>query len=343
MERFGCGPHLERDGALDRETTLEDAYRWQAALDLAPVGGLWVHDFREPALLTNLDTGVVAPIEVVTRVRRTRVWGALSSAVIAETWGHYLHSDSPLKAHPDVAQERACSDAAVWPEWSTITGRRHIACGLMDPTAGDTGVDVRDAMARFAAEGVRTVSLKMLQSKAAPVYRVDIAGVADDVSARKVLLSTMADGDDGGTSPFDYLVGHLEGQEAFVIAPWVEMVDEYRVFVVNGTPVTGGGCVEEFTPADRLGSGRYDPRLRRVRRRLDAPRCDLRTVERLVAYARDRAAAITGAGRVRDFDLDVAVDVRTGKPTIVELNGMTNAGLYASDPHAILKALLETA
>jgi hypothetical protein len=41
---------------------------------------------------------------------------------------------------------------------------------------------------------------------------------------------------------------------------------------------------------------------------------------------------------MRDSVLDVALD-HAGQPLVVELNGRSNAGFYASDPHALVAAL----
>ena len=129
----------------------------------------------------------------------------------------------------------------------------------------------------------------------------------------------------------------------FLIQEWVPMTYEYRFFIVDRCVVTGAGCVEEFTPLNRLGDT-FDPQMRAYRGNGIAANTDSPVEERpnLVQRYLD---FITPVAQELPFDMstvvvDVALDTRTDAPIIVEFNTLPNSGLYASDVHAVYRVLL---
>ncbi len=125
----------------------------------------------------------------------------------------------------------------------------------------------------------------------------------------------------------------------FLVQEWVPMEYEYRVFIVDGTPVTGAGCVEEFTPLDRRDGEAFDTRVRRVRGNGVAGVSDTEVVSdpHLVAEYQcfARAVAIELPKGHRTVVMDVATDARNGNAMVVEFNTLPNSGLYASDVYLL--------
>lgn len=118
------------------------------------------------------------------------------------------------------------------------------------------------------------------------------------------------------------------------------MTFEYRVFVVDHLTVDAAGAVEEYHPYSRV-KGR-DPRMRR-RRGIEDP--DIIWAEghanRLSEFSREVAQEIQRSPwrkKLTEYVLDVALGPE-GEPLIVELNGIRNSGLYASDPAHVVYCL----
>ena len=114
---------------------------------------------------------------------------------------------------------------------------------------------------------------------------------------------------------------------------------EYRVFVVDGQPVTGAGCIEAFTPAENKEL--FDPQMERIRNKSAVEdQADLRN--RYLRFARQfitQFAIERGDGL--DYSLDLCVDEATGEICVLELNPPLNLGRYASDVGAWLTAVVD--
>lgn len=134
----------------------------------------------------------------------------------------------------------------------------------------------------------------------------------------------------------DWAVVRLDGTEKALLAQeWIPMTHEYRLFVVDGVPVTGAGCIEEYTPLDHDSTqGAFDTRTRydRTGGGEVASRPDLarKYVEFAARVCHDQGT----------FVLDLATRADTGKTIVVELNALPNSGLYASDVDALMRALI---
>ena len=135
----------------------------------------------------------------------------------------------------------------------------------------------------------------------------------------------------------------LDGRRGALLGqPKLQLQYECRCFVVDGQVVTAAGCVEEFTPLDAIPGQPFDTRVRRHRGHLGgtaSPITDeLEVVGRLLEIGR-RAAEEHGGTVV----INVALDAERQRPVVVELNGLPNSGLYASDPWLLARALMDAA
>jgi len=139
---------------------------------------------------------------------------------------------------------------------------------------------------------------------------------------------------------FGYAPAHFEDVEnAGIIQAVIDMEYEYRCIFVDGKLVTGAGCIEEFTPYNRLGYGQaFDPQLRQKRHEGTPVVIDQARTETLVTFARESLVALVKEDpRLNEGTIDVALG-KDGKPLIVELNGAPNYGLYACNAKLIVDA-----
>ena len=123
--------------------------------------------------------------------------------------------------------------------------------------------------------------------------------------------------------------------DGVLVQELTDMRREYRVFVIDGEPLCGAGCIERCTPADNEAV--LDPKVEE--RRNDGQAVSRPgTVETCRRFAVEAARLIADEGYIRGpYVMDLAtVD---GLPCIIELNRMTNAGLYALDMDALLTAV----
>ena len=153
--------------------------------------------------------------------------------------------------------------------------------------------------------------------------------------------ASLADARAALTDALGYALIHLEGmRSALLLQDRVEMRDEYRVFVVDGEPVTGAGCIEHHTPWDRVPGHAFDPQVEAVRGsgeiRQDATLAQhYRDFAHRIAqeFARERPA-------MTDYVLDIA-HLGDRAPVVVELNPLPASGLYASDVDRLVKRIAE--
>lgn len=153
---------------------------------------------------------------------------------------------------------------------------------------------------------------------------------------------------------WDYV--RLEGlADAVFVQDQLELAYEYRLFVVDGDVVSGAGCIEEFTPLDRnVTDGSFDTRVRRVRGPIASYNGDADTEPSPVEYRIEAVARLIEFGRKIASEhggtivIDVAFDVGTrgnahadsGHPVVIELNTLSNSGLYASNPWIVTERLM---
>lgn len=291
------------DPGVDVEDFWEDACRVSAAVDAAESVGTTLDVVR----LTE-DNPSWTPEQMARR---------LSGVSSRE---EDRHRADPLLNHPLMQHEYA--------------GRAMQRCGFYD--SGDIehyGGEPDDTMIKFlgrrAAAGHSQAVIKVASSKGG-VAKVDTSVTLDELAA---ILS----------SQLDWTFIRLSGAKgAFLVQDWVPMTYEYRLFVVDGTVVSGAGCVEEFTPLHRLNlDGAFDPQMRRWRGALSGDEWSEQVETREDLMGRYRRAAETMLhDETGTFTLDLALDADSDRVVVVELNALPNSGLYASDPKRVYAALV---
>lgn len=147
---------------------------------------------------------------------------------------------------------------------------------------------------------------------------------------------------------FEWSMVRLDGLAgAFLVSPWIEMTCEYRIFVVDGRPVTGAACIEEYTPLDHHGADPFDTALRvrrgnRIAAAADTPVTDdAATAAAHVAAAGPVIEHLASIG-LRTYVVDMAHVPDQERSIVIEFNSIPNAGLYACDAQALADALVRT-
>ncbi len=125
-----------------------------------------------------------------------------------------------------------------------------------------------------------------------------------------------------------FLVQHEGAKDVLFIQGVFEPRHEYRLIVVGDTVATGAGCIEDFTPLDNQGE-KFDPRTQEIRNRSSKME-NRNIVDRYVTFAQSFAQVwATEVGPNTMYSLDLALDAISGDIRVIELNPMTNLGLYA--------------
>lgn len=301
LERNGF-PVGEPDPDADFEDFWEDAIRIQSTIDAAERAGLtWV------------------PVDY------HHVWTPEQLARRLGPVGHTetgKHAADPLEDHPLMLDE-------------SVTGRKITRCTLPDEdTENDSFPNAYDVLCGLYAEGHSRAVVKISGTKQGVMSIL----LSDDVDE---LRDELFRGDDAGWT----MVRASGVPGGLLVAPWIEMTYEYRVFVVDGMPVTGAGCVEEFTPLDHCPyTGRFDSAVRKNRGNSvtggipSEVEYKARLVDKFVIRAHELAATLP-EGR-NTVDMDFAIVPGYDVPVLVELNGVSNAGLYAIDSDALADAMV---
>jgi hypothetical protein len=192
--------------------------------------------------------------------------------------------------------------------------------------------NVTRAAAKAARGDPAEIILKVVAvEKYAPLIPMRLSPNATDDAIDAALLKGLG-----------YALAHMEGaRDAILVQERIRMHHEYRLFVVDGVPVTGAGCVEAFCPLDLPPTSRaFDDRMENIRGDGDVrPRPDI-LAEYLQAAPNmiDRLRAADPD--LKDFVLDLATD-ETGKTLAIELNPSWNFGLYAMNFHVGLAAIIK--
>lgn len=299
------GPAAE-GGDGDYEDFYEQAIRLESALASFGADNVWLHLSTDRATAVNAGTGERRPAEELEQLPR---YGTQASL---------LHQDV------DMEQARLAADYYRYEAFRTRAGRRVQLCGfgMEDPSS----IELGDVLAGWVADGVRRAFLKSVRVKYA-AFPVDLPeGFRPEHGARAVF------------DELSYGAMSLEGQRDSRIAQeFVTMEYEYRVFVVGNTVVTAAGCIEEFTPLDN--GYRFDNQLRRHRQAKSPVEPEPAIAGVLTNFARNAVDALAlEVPALTDYVIDVALGPG-GKPLVVELNSLLNAGLYASEPARVTEAM----
>ena len=206
-----------------------------------------------------------------------------------------------------------------------------------DPAAED----VYDAVRRMHAEGVERVFIKSMQFK---------------VTAATEYTETVVDALDAGKmDPLDIILLNREGHsKVYIVQHFIPMQWEMRFMVVNGEVISGAASVEDHTPLDRIGSKNVvGVSNALMKQRRYGP--DDTVLNKEVASALESAARGIVANYFQEhgkalwncsLDMCMTEDKDTGEftvPTVVELNDLSNSGLYANDVEAVAQAIFDGA
>jgi hypothetical protein len=301
-------PHAA-DGAGDYEDFVEQAVRLEAALDTFGAESVWL------VISTDIDTAVNA--------------GTGETRPVVELEDLPRYGTQPSRRHEDVDMEQARLAASYYRYEAFLSraGRRLVVCGF---GCEDGSVELGDILASWAAEGVRRAFLKSVRIKQF-AFPVDVPEGFRAGAGAKVVYDAL-----------DYGAMALEGRpESLIAQEFVAMEYEYRVFVVGNTLVSAAGCIEEFTPLDNQGEA-FDTQLRRHRQAKTPVERAPEIAGLLTDFAREAVAALAHeVPELTDYVIDVALGP-DGVPLIVELNSLLNAGLYASRPELVSRAMVAT-
>lgn len=288
----------------DWEDFFEQAFRLNAALDGFGSRNVWV---QTPGRSTarNAGTGEERPVE---DLHHLPIYGAQSGRR-----GHFLNTTK------DDAQADAYSHHEAF---LAAAGRPFRVAGYASGTN-----DIVQVIEEMNRAGVTEFFVKVNPSKTG-LFSFDLPEHATREDIRREFLHEAL-----------HAVMHMEGKrDAFFVQGRVTMQYEYRLFVVDQRIVGGAGCIEEHTPLDNLGDA-FDSRVRRDRTARTAVESRPSVVARLVTFGEgvveQLAAEVPDLGT---YVLDVALGT-SGEPLAIELNGMLNAGLYASRPDLVTAAL----
>lgn len=313
---FDSAPY-DGEPEADFEDFIEDAYRLDAALTAADPDEIAVRSPRRGNTLTNLAT------RQPTQVRD-------GDPEIPRYGGQYEDTYAHARRHGAQGHSIACELIAErYAHHRTFQRRAGRRVLLAGSSPDDGSLNVPDAILQLVPRGGRVVVKVITKAK----YLVEVINVPPEPTKAAALAAI---------SRSAGLVGammHLEGRpNAFLVQEHVpELRFEYRVFVVNHQPVTAAGCIEEHTPLD--ADADFSEQLREHRQARSPVERRPEIAHKLLSFARDVVADYREeVPSLTQYVLDVALD-GAGHPLVVELNGLLNAGLYASNPYRVAAAL----
>lgn len=205
--------------------------------------------------------------------------------------------------------------------------RREIhVCGFGEPEEGEPPLklEFREAIELLKQKGLTGAVVKPTRFKTMPLLRIENF-------EEETLKNTEHE-------IYDHRMSVAGLNDTLIVQERVSMTHEYRLFVVNGQLVSGAGCIERFTPLDNEGSD-FDSRT-------EKHRGDGIVVASPQLVARYKEFGQLAANEfllenLKTYVLDVAINQATDECLVIELNGLLNSGLYASNPDAVAKALVE--
>lgn len=194
-----------------------------------------------------------------------------------------------------------------------------------------TGAEITDVMRDAALAGQESVHVRLGRLSRSATVSVSASGdhEADVASNTKALISAFGWG----------IAQAAGGMDDIVVTPTLDPIWEYRVWVVDGVAVAGAGIVEDLDPRANTGSA-FD--LQNRERRTDDGVLLVSSpsrVETLVEFARVLATTNRDGGDLpQNFVVDFAWDGDV--PTIIDVNTIDGAALFAADPARIISALV---
>lgn len=241
-------PPSDEDGTGDFEDFFEMAARLDAAVESKAIASYvlvgresHVRVLREHPDVESFDT---APVDLFHDFLQS------GSAI------HYgpLSTVSPLNLHLDSRADRYHQTKV----FADHAGRDTATGGYFsEPDEASSCEQAIDLMAAFAQRGHREVIVKHVRAKHG-LWRIPTS--TDPAENLRTLTDAL------GWS----LIGLDGTAHGLGIQQVIPMTYEYRIFIVNGHPVTGAGCIEEHTPLDADETAPFSP-LMRARRPIFIP------------------------------------------------------------------------
>lgn len=300
-------------GNGDFEYFTEEAFRLHSAIHSFGASNTWLHHQwgEKEGIALNAATGEER------------------SAVEMMEHGAHIYGAQVMKdRHALLAGEKA-------DDYSLLSAFRKNSGRYLEPGgfATDDGKSLTDIFSRMHDRGITKAILKRRHRKN-PLIIADLSGWGTKSSVHSALGE-----DDMWSMIYDEGV-----QDAYLVQEFVPMRFEYRTFIIDHEPVTGAGCVEEFTPLDNQGDA-FDARLREFRD--DGEGSLVRELpefrDKLLAFVRDVSEEIRKESPdIGGYTLDTALDAQ-GNPLVIELNGHLNSGFYACQPHLVTDAIARAA
>jgi hypothetical protein len=298
-------------GGGDYEDFTEEVFRVYAAIQSFGAENTWIHHQwgSKKGWAFNALTGEKRPADDFKR-DGAGIYGMQPNLAI----GHGMTGD-------------AADDYALFKSFQRNAGRYTEVGGFCSETEGD----FERIFERMYSRGIREAILKRRHNKY-PLMGVDL----DLWKFSNSIFSAIKDSDASWS-----LINDEGKPTAYLVQERVTMRYEYRTFIVGGRPVTGAGCVEEFTPLNNSGEA-FDDTLREFRGQHSTPERLPEVRDALLEFATRVAAEIAlEVPQIGGYTLDTALD-QNGNPLVIELNGHTNAGFYASQPQKITDALYKS-
>lgn len=317
-------PHVE-DGDGDREDFWEMAYRLYASVT-SGAEALYVSvDDAPPRLLSTDPYGWHREDETFTLASMYQVAAGYPNR-------YALYGPVTRWSPGNLVRLPQEGDAGGYANLATFTAHSSRPIDLVG--MGEEGELAEEETLAFKLReyhdrGIRRVALKSSASKKMDLITFDIP----DGDIPRDIEHHIA----------DYAMNLFGRPRAFILQGFVAMEYEYRVFIVGGKPVTGAGCLEEFTPRDAKAGTPFDSAMRKHRKQRSAVEDQSERVGRYIEFASPVAAEFAEHHGLTDYVMDVATDSATGEPLVIELNGLLNSGLYASDPTLVTKGLVTCA
>jgi hypothetical protein len=242
----------------------------------------------------------------------------------AVRFGLQTTEDMMLNQEPVFHVERAADRYSSMKTFQNNAGRDIILCGFNVDGGGE---ELVDNILRLHADGIRRVFIKGVRAKSG-MWDIELPEKVDSGSVEEFLSMEM-----------EWSLIRKEGMKgAFILQQHIVMEYEYRVFVVNHVPVTGAGCVEEFTPLNNQQV--FDQQHRKNRKAVSPVIVDESITNKLREFAETVAVQVADENvDLVNYVVDVAMNSE-GEPIIVEFNSLLNSGLYASDQKKVVQALL---
>lgn len=303
---------LPIDPLTDHEDSVEDAVRIDAAVRVVGVEHVLLQ--TGPFDAVRLSDGTTVSItDTVASGDMVRLGGVpLQAAGVVEITEHNNDYHTSQVFHDNAGRHLTVHHA----ETQDIVPAETVAASLLeaDPTATEV-------------HGI----LKVMGGSKFPLLKV--TAHADPVNGEHPTL-TLTDPDHELVTTYEEwcFSATVHGSRDILVQQELDLIHEYRCFTSFGTVATAAGCIEHHTPVNSLADRAHNIQLEAERSR-SAVGLYPEMAATLHQFAETTAAQFHEEGLLDDhLCLDVAWDRVSNSPVVIEINPVTNAGLYGTDP-----------